>query len=272
MMGSLASLSGAGLQNLPFLFPDATVLNPDYYAVRALNQLQPAFWDGTRMSKVPTFSWGGRVANAPPNLGFPGWFNINATQDFSISLTKVKGRHTFKTGFYNTHSHKAEQISNNAFGVLNFQQDAVGTNQFDTSFGFANAAIGSFSSYLQALKYVETASVYNNTEGYMQDNWKASNRLTFDYGIRFTHQQAQYDKLGQASNFLPDRWTLSAAPVLYVAGCVNNANPCTGTNRQAMNPLTGQLLGPNSISAIGTLVPNTGSATNGLFLPGGDIP
>ncbi|PYR60094.1 MAG: hypothetical protein DMF91_13070 [Acidobacteria bacterium] len=272
MMGPLASLSGAGLQNLPFLFPNATVLNPGYYAVTALNELQPAFWDGTRMAKVPTFSWGSRITNTPPNLGFPGWFNINATQDFSISVTKVRGRHTFKSGFYNTHSYKAEQVGNNAFGVLNFQQDVVGTNQFDTSFGFANAAIGSFSSYLQALKYVETASVYNNTEGYIQDNWKASNRLTLDYGVRFTHQQAQYDKLGQASNFLPDRWTLSAAPVLYVAGCVNNANPCTGTNRQAMNPLTGQLLGPNSISAIGTLVPTTGSATNGLFLPGGDIP
>ena len=88
-MGPLASLSGAGLQNLPFLFPNATVLNPGYYAVTALNQLQPAFWDGTRMAKVPSFSWGGRVANAPPNLGFPGWFNINATQDFSISFTKV---------------------------------------------------------------------------------------------------------------------------------------------------------------------------------------
>ena len=187
-------------------------------------------------------------------------------------MTKIRGRHTFKSGFYNTHSYKAEQVGNNAFPTINFQQDTVGTNQFDTSFGFSNAAIGSFSSYLQALKYVETASVYNNTEGYIQDNWKASNRLTLDYGMRFTHQQAQYDKLGQASNFLPDRWTLSAAPVLYIAGCVNNANPCTGINRQAMNPLTGQLLGANSISAIGTLVPTTGSATNGLFLPGGDIP
>jgi hypothetical protein len=270
-MMSLASLAGAGLQDFPFLFPDATVLNPGYYAVQALNGLRPAFWDGTRMSKVPAFTWGGRVANAtntPPALGFPGWFNINATQDFSISLTKIKGRHTFKTGFYNTHSHKSEQTSNNAFGVINFQNDAAGTNQFDTSFGYSNAAIGSFSSYVQAKKYVETASVYNNTEGYIQDNWKVRDNLTLDYGVRLVHQQAQYDSLGQASNFLPDMWTLSAAPVLYVAGCANNVYPCSGSNRQALNPLTGQLLGPNTISAIGTLVPNTGNATNALFLPG----
>ncbi len=184
-MNPQASLAGAGLENLPFLFPNATVLEPQYYAVQALNELQPAFWDGMRMSKVPTFSWGNRVANAPPNFGFPGYFNINTTQDFSASVTRVAGRHTLKAGFYNTHSFKAEQIGNNAFGVLNFQQDAAGTNPFDTSFGFANAAVGTFSSYQQAKKYVETASVYNNTEGYIQDNWKPRNRLVLDFGMRF---------------------------------------------------------------------------------------
>jgi hypothetical protein len=272
-MNDVSSLSGANLQNLPFLFPNATVLTQGYYAIEALNQLQPPFWDGTRMAKVPTFSYGGRVANAPPTLGFPGWFNINSTHDFAISLTKVTGRHTIKTGFYNTRSYKAEQTSNNAFGTINFQQDAVGTNPFDTSFGYANAAIGTFSSYLQAEKYVETSAVYNNREGYIQDNWKLNNRLTFDYGVRLVHQQAQYDTLGQASNFVPEEWRLSAAPALYVAGCANNVYPCSGTNRQAMNPVTGQFLGPNTTSAIGTLVPNTGNTTNGLFLPGeGPLP
>jgi hypothetical protein len=271
-MSPLASLAGANLQDLPFLYPDATVLNPGYYAVGALNELQPAFWDGTRMSKVPTFSWGSRVANAPPNLGFPGYFNTNTTQDFSISVTRLKARHTIKAGFYNTHSYKAEQIGNNAFGALNFQQDAVGTNPFDTSFGFANAAIGAFSSYTQARKYIETSSVYTNAEGYIQDTWKVADRLVLDYGVRLVHQQAQYDLPGQASNFLPDAWSQAAAPVFYVAGCANGANPCSSTNRQAMNPMTGQLLGPNSTPAIGTLIPGTGSSLNGLFLPSQGLP
>lgn len=189
-----------------------------------------------------------------------------------VTRDSLKGRHTFKTGFYNTHSYKAEQIGNNAFGVLSFQQDAVGTNPFDTSFGFANAAIGSFSSYLQAKKYVETESVYYNSEGYAQDNWKATNRLVLDYGVRLVHQQAQYDVLGQASNFLPEMWARSAAPSLFVTGCVGNVFPCAGADRQAMDPLTGQLLGPTSVVAIGTLVPNSGSPTNGLVLPGGGGP
>ena len=92
--------------------------------------------------------------------------------------------------------------------MINFQQDAVGTNLYDTSYGFANAAVGSFSTYTQAQKYVETASVYNNIDAYIQDNWKVNSRLTLDYGVRFVHQGVQYDQLEQASNFLPNQWTL----------------------------------------------------------------
>jgi hypothetical protein len=263
-----SSLQATGLGGLPFLFPNATQLPAGYYAIKALNEINPPFWDGTRMSKIPTFQWGGRIANAPPTIAFPGWFNINSTNDFAVSLTNVRGRHTLKTGFYNTHSYKAEQTSNAAFGTINFQQDSVGTNPFDTSFGFSNAAIGTFSSFNQALRYVETQSIYNNTEAYIQDNWKVNNRLTFDYGMRFVHQQAQYDKLGQASNFLLDKWSLSAAPALYVPGCANGVYPCSAANRQAMNPITRAFLGPNTVNAFGTLVPNTGNTLNGLYLPG----
>ena len=126
-----------------------------------------------------------------------------------------------------------------------------------------------FSSFNQFSQYVEGQFVYNNTEGYVQDNWKVTNKLTLDYGVRFVHQQPQYDQLGQASNFLPDKYTINTAPVLYLAGCA--AQPCTGANRQALDPRNNTLLGPNTAAAIGTLVPNSGNKTNGLFLSGNGI-
>ena len=46
--------------------------------------------------------------------------------------------------------------------------------------------------------------------------------------------------------FPAGRWSRSAAPTVYMFGCANGVYPCTGTNRQAMNPLTGQFLGPNT--------------------------
>ena len=68
----------------------------------------PAFWDGTSVNLPPVFNWGNRIGDAPPNQRYPGWLNINRTQDVAISLTKVAGRHTFKGGFYNNHSFKAQ--------------------------------------------------------------------------------------------------------------------------------------------------------------------
>jgi hypothetical protein len=267
-MDPKANSNAAGLGNLPLLFPNAGVIDQTYYAYKALSAVKPSIWDNGKIVMPPTFQWGSRITNTPPNIPFPGFLNINSTDDVSISLTKVKGQHTIKTGFYNNHSYKAQQRQGWA-GTLNFGNDTQ--NPLDSQFGFANAALGIFSSYNQFSKYVEGQFLYNNTEGYIQDNWKVSSKLTLDYGLRLVHQQPQYDTLGQASNFLPDKWTLGQAPLLYTAGCLNNANPCSGSNRQAMNPVTGQLLGPTSAVAIGTLIPNSGALTNGLFLSGQGI-
>ena len=270
-MTDVSSLSGAGLTGLPMLFPDAGVINPSYFAFEALNGVNPPIWDGNRIAMVPAFAWGSRISNnnpnyAPPNTPFPGYLNVNKTNDVSISLTKVAARHTLKGGFYNTHSFKAQQRQGWA-GTITFANDT--SNPLDTGFGFANAALGIFSSYNQFSRYVEGSFVYNNTEGYVQDNWKVNDKLTLDYGVRLVHQQPQYDELGQASNFLPEKWNGSQAPVLYLAGCA--ATPCTGANRQALDPRSGALLGPNTAAAIGTLVPNSGNTNNGLFLSGDGI-
>ena len=265
-VNDIANANNAGLTGLPMLFPNASVINPQYFAFEALQGVRPVIWDGTRISMPPNFAWGNLIANAPPNTPFPGYLNVNKTTDFAISLTKVSGRHTLKGGFYNTYSYKAQQRQGWA-GTITFGNDA--SNPLDTGFGFSNAALGVFSSFNQFSQYVEGQFVYNNTEGYVQDNWKATNKLTLDYGVRFVRQQPQYDQLGQASNFLPNEFNIGTAPFLYGAGCA--AQPCTGANRQARDPRTGALLGPNTAAAIGTLVPNSGNTTNGLFLSGNGI-
>jgi hypothetical protein len=267
-MNPVADRVQAGLGALPYLFPDAVKIQERYYAYEVLQGVPTPIWQNGRIVMTPSFNFGNRVANAPPNIPFPGYLNINATKDVAVSLTKIAGRHTIKMGFYNTHSYKAQQRGG-WNGTINFQND--GNNPLDSQFGYANAALGIFSNYQQASAYVEGAFVYDNTEGYIQDNWKLNEKLTLDYGVRLVRQQPQYDSRGQASNFFVDKWSLSQAPTLYVAGCANGAVSCTGTNRQAMDPRNGQLLGPGSTVAIGGIVPGTGSSTNGLFLSGQGI-
>ncbi len=99
-----------------------------------------------------------------------------------------------------------------------------------------------FTQYLQQSKLIEGSMIYNNTEFYIQDNWKVNGRLTLDYGIRFTHQPPQYDQFLQMSNFFPDQWSLGSAPLLYLSGCNNGATVCSGNARNAVDPRTGQIL------------------------------
>ncbi|MEO7274002.1 MAG: hypothetical protein ABI211_18545, partial [Vicinamibacterales bacterium] len=274
-MSTAADKRTIGLGDLPMIFPDATAMDSRYYEYQQLTKLNtPMFQDGI-IWLPPTFTWGSRVTTAggttlaPPNNPYPGFLNFNQTQDVSVSITKVAGRHTIKSGFYNNHSRKAQNRGGGGPGAINFGNST--NNPLDTTFGFSNAAVGVFSTYTQLSRFMEGSYVTNNTEGYIQDNWRVTSKLTIDAGVRLVRQQPQYDALGQSSNFLPDRYVRADAPAVYAAGCVGSANPCTGTNRQARNPVTGELLGAGSSLLIGALVPGTGNSTNGVFLAGQGI-
>ncbi len=275
-----ATMTSAGLAGLPLIYPDAGVLeNTGYYAYKVMQAENPVYWDGTRINVPPNFAWGNRIGAAPPTQTFPGFLNINKTDDFAVSMTKVAGSHTLKAGFYNNHSYKAQNtgaggVANlSPFGYINFGNDS--NNALDSGFGYSNAILGTFTQYLQQQRFVEGSMIYNNTEFYIQDNWKVNSKLTMDYGMRFTRQQPQHDQFQQMSNFLPNLWSAGAAPVLYVPGCSNGAVTCSGNTLNAMDPTTGQILTipgvANTQVAIGTIVPGSGDLQNGIRQAGNGI-
>ena len=152
------------LPGFPLIYPNAGVVDPRYYAFGVLNDLGPGWFDGSRINLPPAFGWGTRIQGnqgvgalpGPPNQVFPGFLNINRTQDVAVSLTKVWASHTSKAGFYNNHSFKAQNtgaggVANLGFqGYVNFGNDT--NNALDTGFGFANAATGVFTQHLQQSK------------------------------------------------------------------------------------------------------------------------
>jgi hypothetical protein len=266
LAGQIANCTMGGLA---LLFPDAGVIDERTYQYQALSEVGTPILDGTRIVMSPQIGWGNtRIGSAPPTVSYPGFLNLNRIQQFSVSLTKVVGRHTAKAGLYIEHSFKAQNQNNQFQGNLSFGVD--NNNTIDSQYPFANAALGIFTSYTQQSRMVEGNFYYNNIEWFLQDNWKLTPRLTLDYGVRIAHDGPYIDNFRQVANFFEDRWSLANAPMLYQPGCVG-ASPCSGNNRQARDPRTGQLLGPGSSGLIGAMVIGTGDPANGMVLAGDGI-
>jgi hypothetical protein len=228
----------AGLSAFPYLFPDA--VQGDY---------------------IPWFEFrGGRTGNSGQYQTDRGPFtNENITHDIIANLTKVWGAHASKFGFYYQQSYKPQSIFASFNARVNFADDA--NNPFDTGHGYANAATGVFNTYTQASKFALPEWRYKNYEWYVQDNWKPSNRLTLDYGVRFYQLTPQWDTTLQASNFLPESFNASQAVRLYRPATVNGL-------RVGQDPVTGQTVDQRFI---GRIVPGSGNRFNGSFQAGQGI-
>ena len=262
----------AGMGDLPFLFPDAFTIDRSYNAFRILDRVNPPWWDKSTGSgmHVPMFSWGNRITNAPPNIRWPRFILENRAVTFNASLTKIHGNHTFKAGYMFIETVQRDG-RNSMQGTYSFANNT--SNPLDTGFGFANAAIGVFDSIEQTSRWTEGANSAMSNEFFIQDNWRVNSNVTLDYGVRFAMIRPVYDKRGNGSNFLPETYDISQAPALYQYGCANGVYPCSGSNRVAINPLTGQVYGDyrQASVVVGTLVQGTGNSLNGLHVPGTDI-
>src|SRR6185369_1719010 len=185
--------------------------------------------------------------------------NKNVTHDVIASLTKVWGAHASKAGFYYQNSFKPQSLFASFNGNIDFQDNS--SNPFDTGYSYANAATGVFNAYTQASKFAVPEWRYQNFEWYAQDNWKPTNRLTLDYGVRMYYLTPQYDESLQASNFLPDQFKAGSAVRLFKPALIN------GT-RVGYDAVSGQQV---DARFIGRIVPNSGDRFNGSFQAGQGI-
>jgi hypothetical protein len=230
--------SGSGLTAVPLLYPDAV-----------------------QMDLIPRFAFGGgRIGNAPFfNTNQAPFTNFNTTYDVVANLTKVMGPHAVKAGFYYQKSLKDQSAFANHNGEYQFDNST--SNPFDSQHPFANAALGIFNNFNQASAFLKPAWRYTNYEWYLQDNWKTTDRLTLDYGMRFYYLTPQWDVSGVASNFLADRFDAGQAVRLFKPAIINGA-------RVGYDAATGQSV---DSAFIGRIVPGSGDRFQGTFQGGQGI-
>jgi hypothetical protein len=164
------------------------------------------------------------------------------------SLTWVKGTHTFKFGFYWERSGENDNdeinvsacptCTNNQNGQFSFTDTRSG--QPGSGNAIANTALGLFDSYSELGQRAYTIFRGASYEPYVQDNWRLTDKLTINWGIRYTVIVPYHALWGNMIAF---------DPTLY--------DP---TQAVKIDPKTG------------TVIPGSGDRYNGMVIPGSGWP
>jgi hypothetical protein len=177
-----------------------TAIDPATYGFNV-----PGLFGVNRVQIPNLISWGanGGFAGFDTQAIFGGGFNGGAfgglKSDPAIydNISKVAGTHTMKFGFY-WDSNGNQQSSG---------QPLNGTYDFETYGGtttgnvYADFLLGRAASYNQASAIPVDNMKFHQYSFYGQDSWKASKRLTINYGVRLDHIGQWYDNYGGISVF-----------------------------------------------------------------------
>ncbi len=202
-------------------------------------------------------NWRYNVPNSP-FTGFNGtpFRNFNNTFDITDNVTKVSGTHTLKAGLYLHKSRKDQTAFTSVNGDIDFSRD--GQNPGDTNWAFSNALLGNYRTLAQSNVVLNGQYRNWNVEWFAQDNWRITNRLTLDYGLRFYWIQPQYDAAQQTSSFNPALYDRAATAVQVQPGVANGANV-------GINPLTNATV---PFALVGSIINNGKGFVNGLYANG----
>jgi Carboxypeptidase regulatory-like domain len=112
--------------------------------------------------------------------------------NLSDIVTKVVKNHTLKGGFFWEWIRNAQPANNNSNGQMLFSAPG---NQFSYGDEYADMLTGNITNGYNEANFNRLNNIsYNTYEFFAQDSWKATKRLTLEYGLRFTHFQPWVDR------------------------------------------------------------------------------
>jgi hypothetical protein len=191
----------------------------------------PFIYPGTKIfpGKLPSMTITGltTIDNGP----YPGsWSGF--VYALANNTTKILGNHTLKAGIaieragqndhiqFTTASAPATINENGSFRFLD------GTF---TGTGIGNALLGQFSDYSELGGKPLTPWIGTSFEWFVQDSWKASRKLTVEYGVRHSIYPPWKSRWGSLAEFLPAFYDpKQAATVDRSGGFITSGDPYNG--------------------------------------------
>jgi hypothetical protein len=183
----------------------------------------PYLFPGTKEyeQKIPTI----RISGITTMDGgpYPGYWS-GYVFAWANNLTKIIGRHTAKAGIFIEYSGQDDyiQFTTASQGTTNNQNGEVrfldtGHPQ-STGLALANAILGNFNDYTEMGRKALTPWAATAFDWYVQDNWKASSKLTVEAGVRYSFWPPWHSKLGNIAMFDPDFYDPRTAAVIDPRG------------------------------------------------------
>jgi hypothetical protein len=192
-------------------------------------------------NRYPRFNCGVGGCNFP---GFANQWESEARQfAWTDNLTVSKGAHTYKTGVFFNMNRNGQQPAWTDSINLNFGSSI--DNPRDTGNTFANMLLGNYTSASQGNGKFFGAFKFYGLEFYGQDSWKATRRLTLEFGARYAY-------LGP---------TFTHGDLLQNYFLVSRYDPAKAVRIETAN-------GPSK----GSIIPGSGDPFNGMVQEGNGIP
>ena len=193
----------------------------------------PLPYEVTR-DRVPTISGNGFSALQ----GFGYYDNFSDKNSISGAVTKIAGSHTFKFGgAFSKYRKNENAIAGNNEGIFSGFLNVLTTSPQQVSVlapnaatqepsttrranfqAFANFLLGNNASFTQA-RFDYTGDLrQRNVEAFAQDEWKVRPNLTLYAGVRYSFFGAPWDRNGRLTNFDPELFQSSLAPLVTGGG------------------------------------------------------
>ena len=206
------------------------------------------FQNGFGGGKLPGIQLNGGVFNGiAQDAGYVpnGALNSNPVYTYRDNVSKIIGRHNLQFGgaFIASQKNELPQFEPSVNGFITFDTGSAVT----TGNAFADLLTGRISTFAQGSDQPKYYLRHKIFEPYFQDDWRITDRLTLNLGLRISMFGTSRDAKMQAYNFAPSAYVRGASsinPDGSVAGNPFNGIVQCGVNHVPIGCYTGHLFNP----------------------------
>jgi hypothetical protein len=173
-------------------------------------------------NRIPNIDLGGVNGT---HFEISSWPWVNKADDYQVrdDILLTKGAHQLKFGGSWALYKKVQDLFGQTQGGFTFDGTFTGND-------FADFLLGDAKSYQELA--VQDHGFWNNVSyaAYVQDNWRATHRLTLNLGLRWDGVPHTYEANNRMGNFYPSLYNPADAAILLPNGTISPNSPGLGTS------------------------------------------